>query len=384
MEILRIEVRLTGCNEVAGGTERVVMLPFTGCCKGMLFTGEILPGGVDTQRIDGAGRCRLSARYALKGVDSQGNDCQLFIENVAVSAPGEEMLTHPSIRTDSPALRWLETAQLTGRIEHHEDHLEIVIFSEDVPGVEHITLQRAGLKLQGRLEKKHAGKVPLVLMLHGFGGDMGVHPDSWYQSLSDRLTAAGMATLRMDFNGHGQSEGCFSAMTPYNEVEDAAVFLQYAMHREDVSEIYVLGHSQGGVVGGMLVGYYHDVVKKLVLLAPAASLKYDAIHGQCMAAKYDAQKIPEAVTVDGVHSVGGLFFRMAQTLPIYEVTRCFAGPALVVLAGKDQVVRADWVARYADELPCGTLLQLPTLDHGLGGPEHEAAMQKVVDFLKEA
>lgn len=380
MEILRIKVTLTDHITVEGGLETAVMLPFTGSCESPLFTGTILSGGVDTQRITPDGRCCLSARYALSGIDCAGQPCRLFIENTAVAGP--DMVTHPVIRTDSEALRYLETASLIGRIESFPDRIEIVIFSEDTPQRQRIALQRAGLTLQGCLEKKFSGPCPLVLMLHGFGGCMDAHPGGWFQEISDRLTAAGLATLRFDFNGHGESEGSFRAMTPFNEIEDAAVFLQYALSLPDVTEVYVLGHSQGGVVAGMLAGYYHDAVKKLVMLVPAASLKTDALVGVCMGAGYDPQHVPEHLLVPGDRDVGGLYFRMAQTLPIYEVTGQFIGPALAVAGGQDGVVFTENIRRYRDCMPDCRFKELPSLDHGLNGEEHDMLMQMIVDFLK--
>ena len=70
----------------------------------------------------------------------------------------------------------------------------------------------------------------------------------------------------------------------------------------------------------MLAGLYPDIIKKLVLLAPAATLKEDAIKGICMGTKYDTENIPETVLVDGQHEVGGHYFRIAKSLAIYETT----------------------------------------------------------------
>lgn len=383
MEILRIKVYLTDNIAVEGHADKAVMLPFTGECDSLLFKGNILPGSVDTQRIYPDGSGTLSARYTMEGVDDQGQLCRLFIENAAVMDGDVEIVTYPVIRTDSESLRWLETADLTGRIEHCGDHIEIVIDSADTEQVKHIVLRRAGLPLRGVLEKKAAGPCPLVLMLHGFGGCMDARPGGYFQEYSDALTAAGFATLRFDFNGHGQSGGSFRDMTPYNEIEDASVFLRYAVSLPDITEIYLLGHSQGGVIAGMLAGYYHDVVKKLVMMAPAASLKTDAINGHCMRADYDAQHIPDFVNVDGVHEVGGLFFRMAQTLPIYKVTRQFKGPALAIIGGRDGVVSAASIRRYGTCMPHCRVVEKPTLDHGLGGEEHDETLREIVDFLRK-
>ena len=378
MEILRINVTVNGCNALETAPRSVRMLPFSGSCEGPLFHGTILPGGVDTQTDIAPGQGTLSARYMLEGADDAGKKCRLFIDNSAVTRQGGETVTHPRIITDSASLKWLETAALTGRIEEKGDHLEIVISAERTPSRQFIQITRAGLSLRGVLERPSDSPCPLVLMLHGFGGRM-----DGGQEMSDRLTAAGLATLRFDFNGHGQSEGSFTDMTPYNEIEDAAAFLRYAMTLDFVTDIYAVGHSQGGVIAGMLAGYYHDVIKRLVLLAPAASLKTDAQAGRCMRATYDPRHIPDSVNVDGVHEVGGLYFRLAQTLPIYEVTGQFKGPGLIVFGKKDQVVALEAAQRYLEDGRNLSLTLYANLDHGLQGADHNQMLADVTAFLQK-
>jgi len=119
------------------------------------------------------------------------------------------------------------------------------------------------------------------------------------------------------------------------------------------------------------------------MLEPAASLKTDAINGHCMRADYDARCIPDTVEVLPGCVVGELYFRMAQTLPIYEVTGQFAGPALAVIGGSDNVVFADNIRRYGQCMPNCRLLEKPTLDHGMGGAEHAETVQEVVEFLRK-
>lgn len=382
MELMRIFVTIGESYALQGHTQRVQMIPFTGRVESPLFTGDILPGGVDTQTYAPGGSGCLSARYMLRGRDCDGVPCSLYIDNRAQVRPGAESVTHPRITTDSKALRWLENACLTGRICPKDDHLEIVISCEDTPLVQRVVIRRAGLELRGRIDKPGTGRYPLVMILHGFGGHMDDGCDGLYQRLSQQLVAAGMATLRFDFNGHGQSEGDFTAMTPYNEVEDAAAFLQYAQGLDWVESISVMGHSQGGVIAGMLAGYYPDVIRRLVMLAPAASLKTDALKGVCMHAVYDTEHIPASVDVDGVHHVGGLYFRMAKSLPIYEVTGQFRGPGLAVACGQDGVVDEEAIRRYAERDNL-RFVRYASLDHGMGGREHAAMAAAVTAFLGE-
>ena len=51
-------------------------------------------------------------------------------------------------------------------------------------------------------------------------------------------------------------------MTVLNEIADAKVILDYAKSLEHVRNIFLFGHSQGGVVASMIAGYYPEVFKK--------------------------------------------------------------------------------------------------------------------------
>ncbi|MBQ8617790.1 MAG: DUF3237 family protein [Clostridia bacterium] len=130
-ELLRIHVKITGCDTVKGGVQTVHMLHFTGECSSACFQGRTLPGGVDTQSFMPDGHGTLSARYILEGVDGSGLPCRLFIENNAVLRPCEAAITHPRITTDSEALRPLETMTLTGRIKDTAEGVDIIIGTVD-------------------------------------------------------------------------------------------------------------------------------------------------------------------------------------------------------------------------------------------------------------
>lgn len=123
MEVLRVYVGLTGFYEMESGDKKIRMILFEGTCDGPFFQGTILPGGVDTQKGYEDGTGTLSARYMIDGTDCEGNPCRMFIENNASCND----YTIPSIFTDSPALQWLETANLRGRMEFPEGKLNIVI-----------------------------------------------------------------------------------------------------------------------------------------------------------------------------------------------------------------------------------------------------------------
>nr|WP_318766554.1 alpha/beta fold hydrolase [Lactiplantibacillus carotarum] len=145
-----------------------------------------------------------------------------------------------------------------------------------------IEVQRDDLTLRGTLSiPDGATKYHLAILMHGFTSDRGTMPDQLLYQLSAKLVANQVATLRFDFNGHGESDGRFQDMTVPNEIADAEAVLTYARQLPGVKKLYLLGHSQGGVVASMLAGLYPEFITKLILMAPAATLKTDAQRECC-------------------------------------------------------------------------------------------------------
>ena len=129
-KVLEIRVEITGEQRVRGFAGEAAMVAFAGDADSAAFRGRILAGGIDTQK-QLAGRRPLSARYMLEGTDCTGAACRLFVENNAeLPAPGGALETHPMILTDSAALKWLETAPLTGRLLPGPKGPLIQIFAE--------------------------------------------------------------------------------------------------------------------------------------------------------------------------------------------------------------------------------------------------------------
>lgn len=245
-----------------------------------------------------------------------------------------------------------------------------------------IAIKRDGLTLRGKLDKPVEGNCPIAIFFHGFAVDIGYTPDSPYKKIADALLKAGIAVIRFDFNGHGKSDGEFSNMNILNEIEDAIAIIEYVRTFDWATQIYLVGHSQGGVIAGMMAGYYPDIVSKAVLVSPAASLKLDAQKGRCMTAHYDTNHIPVKVNIDGVHEVGGHYFRIAKSLPIFEITSLFEKDTMVIIGANDEVVSIDEAKKYSETMKHCKFELVPNLDHGLAGPTQGELIEKIVNFLK--
>lgn len=218
-------------------------------------------------------------------------------------------------------------------------------------------------------------KCPMVILMHGFMASKRFHP---IPMIAKALAKNGVATISFDFNAHGSSEGKFIDMTIANEIADAKAVLEYVRNLEYVTEVGFVGHSQGGVIAGMLSGELENSPIKpkcVALLAPAAVLKDDAIKGQCMGSKYDASNPPEYVSVM-FHKLGRKFILAAQKLPIYETSCCYTGNVCIIHGKKDNIAPYSYGERYHSLYKNSTIHLLEEEGHFL-----KKSKEQVTDIL---
>jgi hypothetical protein len=122
-----VEITENQVSYLKGPAGEVVMIPFAGTVKGELFNGRILPGGVDTQRVNQNGVRHMSARYMLEGVDQNGEACRIFIDNNGwFESKNMPFRTIPTFFTDSKKLAaYLHSNKFRG--EGHDQNGQLVI-----------------------------------------------------------------------------------------------------------------------------------------------------------------------------------------------------------------------------------------------------------------
>ena len=237
-------------------------------------------------------------------------------------------------------------------------------------GGERISIDGHHGKLQAILVKPElqAGQqCPMVVFCHGFSGRK---DGPLFELICDTLQAHGIASIRFDFNGHGESEGEFKDMTVPNEIEDAKKVVAYVRDLRYVSDIAIVGHSQGGVVAAMTAGQMsqeagQDAFKAVALMAPAAVLRDDAIRGNTMGKMYDPFDPGEYVELFGGLKLGGDYIRTAFSLPIYETAAYYQGSALIVHGNADRVVPYTYGERFHKIWPKSEFVLQEYYDHGL-------------------
>ena len=211
-------------------------------------------------------------------------------------------------------------------------------------------------------ELRQGEKCPMVVFCHGFGGRK---EGPLFELIADTLQAHGIASIRFDFNGHGESEGDFKDMTVPNEIEDAKKVVEYVRDLRYVSSLAIVGHSQGGVVAAMTAGELGtEAFKAVALMAPAAVLREDAIRGSTFGKQYDPLDPPEYVELFGPQKLGANYIRTAFSLPIYETAAKYQGPALIIHGNADRVVPYTYGERFHHIWPGSEYVLQEYFDHG--------------------
>ena len=130
-------------------------------------------------------------------------------------------------------------------------------------------------KLSGTLTlPSKMGSFPAVILISGSGPQnrdeelLGHKP---FLVLSDFLTRHGIAVLRYDDRGIGQSKGNFSKATSVDFADDVESAVSFLKTRSEInaSKIGLIGHSEGGLIAPM-VASKNSKIKFLVLLAGPA------------------------------------------------------------------------------------------------------------------
>ena len=113
------------------------------------------------------------------------------------------------------------------------------------------------------------GSFPLVVMAHGHGGSR--EENIGFSRIAKDLATQGIATIRMDFPGCGDSKEDFSVNNLSNMKEDVITGVTYALENYPINpeKVGILGYSMGGRIAIELIHEKSYPFAAMALLAPA-------------------------------------------------------------------------------------------------------------------
>ena len=187
---------------------------------------------------------------------------------------------------------------------------------------------------------------PSVVMLHGFTGHR-VEGHRNFVLLSRFLAARGVASLRFDFRGSGESQGDFSEMTPASLQQDTRAAFEYVRRQPglDPQRVMLLGFSMGALVACLALPDVRP--HRLALWAPALpELWLPHLRGGFL---------PPTVTDYGGWPLGRAFLQEVTRARPLEAAAAWGGVALVLHGDQDVTCPPAWGAQYAAALGCDAL-----------------------------
>lgn len=239
--------------------------------------------------------------------------------------------------------------------------------------VEPMMISDDGIQLSAVLEKPEgAGECPLVIQLHGFTSAKD-RPHNLLAAAAMR--DAGFATLRFDLYGHGESGGEFKNHTLYKWITNTIAVIDFA-RKLGYTDLYLSGHSQGGLVAALAAGMEADRISGLILRAPAFLIPQAARDGNMLGFAFDPDHIPDSVTVIKGLELDGNYIRTAQTVYAEDAVDCYRGPVLMLHGEEDDMIPPGDSKRMAGRYQNCDLVMIPGETHHFD--RHPEQMQKII------
>lgn len=217
---------------------------------------------------------------------------------------------------------------------------------------------------------------PLVLLIHGHGGTR--HEAGGFTQVAQALAQQGIASIRMDFSGCGDSKESFALNNLSNMLADIEAAKAYAQDnlKVDTTRLGMLGYS----MGGRLAILYSPSAsfKAMALWAPAATDGAGSMTASLGGAKrYNAMKnqaevegfAPYTTSWGQQQKLGYQWFVDMENSNPGNLVRQFDGHLFVLSGSLDTVVKpvvSQTVYQQANNAASRKFHSVEGADHGLG------------------
>lgn len=193
-----------------------------------------------------------------------------------------------------------------------------------------------GILLDAKLEMpKNAGKCPLAIIIHGYTGNK---EERHILAVSRMFNELGLATLRVDMYGHGESGGEFRNHTLFKWMTNALTVIDYARSLDFVTDIYLCGHSQGGLTVMLAGAMKSDQIKAIIPMSPAIVIPEGARKGRLLGMEFDPSHIPEQFQVKEDKTLSGNYVRVARTIRVEDFIDSYSGPVFLIHGSADESI----------------------------------------------
>ena len=192
------------------------------------------------------------------------------------------------------------------------------------------------------------GTYPAVVMLHGTGSNRDEAGGGYAYAAPVLAEKYGVATIRIDFMGNGDSTADYTGYTFASAVADAVAAAEYIAAQENIDgeHIGVMGWSQGGTDALLSAGQHPEIFKAAVTWAGAPDLSDmlpDELYAEAQKNGYFTMEFdwrdPLNVSLQWCEDV--------KNVNVLDVFTGFDGPVLAIHGTEDTTVDPDWSNKIA-------------------------------------
>lgn len=240
-------------------------------------------------------------------------------------------------------------------------------------------------------------KMPLVIMCHGHGGSK--EEGGGFDDIAAALAEAGIASIRVDYPGCGESKEDFTLNTMTNMLDDTESALSYMQQNYslDDSRIGLFGYSMGGRISMEMLSKDPDKFNAVCLLAPAADTENlkelfgGSQNWEKLKATAEQNGYADFTTIYGQQQkLSKNWFMDLEAkdfdTELLNVTTNYKGPAMVIHAVDDNAVAPEVSIKTGQAMHAEQIMT-PEDQHGYGfygGPAYvkRIVVENTVDFFK--
>jgi alpha-beta hydrolase superfamily lysophospholipase len=200
-----------------------------------------------------------------------------------------------------------------------------------------------GLRLAGTLVEPQNRPVGAVVLVHG--GGVTREEGGFFARLATGLGEGGVASLRFDLRGHGQSEGKQEELTLSAILNDIRSAIAHVQAETGTNVVSLLGASFGGGICGYYAAKHPDEVHRLILLNPQLDYKKRTIDSRPYWSNDSiddeaARQLTEQGYIDFTPTLrhGRAIFNEVFWLKPHEALSEIQAPTLVMHGTKDTLV----------------------------------------------